>query len=60
MNDTTTAKLDPATWFFGKEPYNRANPAPDVSLRPATPSSLYLRCFILTCASSGDRGSRVS
>ena len=45
VNNITTAKLDTASWRFGKEPYSRQDPAPAVS--PWTPffafTSLFLR-----------------
>lgn len=35
VNNITVAKLDEVKWFFGKEPYCRAAPAPAVSLQLA-------------------------
>lgn len=46
VNNITVAKLDETTWFFGKEPYCRAAPAPAVSFQPAPFSiSFAFFCF---------------
>ena len=36
VNYISSSQLDVGSWSFGKEPYSRANPPPEVSTRPSS------------------------